>query len=234
MAGVGVSTLGVSLDFAMPIPPNVPRFCFSPRAVLRFLPFAVLSGCSVPPAAEIRDGSSSGDASTGRELPSPGIPTTGISSAVTTAAATGGSEGTEDETGVEDNCVELEVARFVRAESSRSAYFVTIAPGLGGVVPDVFRLSYWSEDTGVFELGEGENSSSQTCKQCLQLAVDAGVPQREGTARYFQSAGVMEVDALSVPLDGSLRASLSDVVLTRVAPEPVSYTHLTLPTTPYV
>lgn len=88
--------------------------------------------------------------------------------------------------------------------------------GLGGDADDVVGLDLYSNDLGVFALGQGNNSNYLTCVQCLLVTVDLPTP-----TYFFAAQGSVSFDG---PLNEStLHAVLSDVRLVEVTIDPETF-----------
>lgn len=101
------------------------------------------------------------------------------------------------------------------------SYEYNVDPQIDTAASDYFWIDFYTggeytgEDTGTFELGQGEDSNYASCSRCVWLGVDVG---DSGTAKtyFFAKSGTMNVAADSEQMNGLPDVHLDDVLLSEV------------------
>lgn len=92
-----------------------------------------------------------------------------------------------------------------------------ISPQLGSEVADLFWIELYDDVTGVLAVGDGVDDNYKTCDHCLLIAEDSPTGDLvEATRLYYATSGTMEISEASVPTEGVLDATLSEVVFKEV------------------
>jgi hypothetical protein len=101
------------------------------------------------------------------------------------------------------------------------SYEYNVDPQLGTAASDYLWLDFYTggeyngEDTGIFELGTGDDANYASCSRCVWLGVDLG---DSGQARtyFYAKSGQLDIAADSDQLNGYPDIHVTDVLLSEV------------------
>lgn len=110
----------------------------------------------------------------------------------------------------------------LQSDGTFGAYGAVPSPDGGAADPDRLQIEFYGppdfdgDQTGMFDLAAAGDDNYATCSRCVRLIEDAG----SGAGRiFFQLSGTMDVDPASTQLEGTLTATLTDVLLVEVTIE---------------
>lgn len=140
------------------------------------------------------DGNLSVSASNGDDDDSGGDESTG--SATTAGDTTDGGSDTGTTTGA-DGCIELTIDELLGTDIGVPiAFNDTISVGEADV-PDLFRIEFYDDETGTFDLSMAPEDDYATCTKCVRLFEDDdGMTLAR---QYYQSEGTLEIAAETPP-----------------------------------
>lgn len=88
--------------------------------------------------------------------------------------------------------------------------------GLGGPLPDAVVFEFYSDATGTFDLGKGDNANYMSCSQCVRFVQDIDTTGAQKSKNLFQKSGTITIDAATPPNGASLKVTLTDVKFVEV------------------
>jgi len=114
-------------------------------------------------------------------------------------------------------CAPLSVSGLLVASDVPGAFTLGggIDLGFGDARPDALVLEFYSNATGTFDLGTGDNRNYGTCDQCVRIVQDIDA-QGAQPKHFFQKAGRILVDPTTPPEEGYLKVEIQDLELIEV------------------
>jgi hypothetical protein len=171
-------------------------------------------------------GGSAGTAGTGVTAGTAGD-TAGTSGSAGATAGVGGASGSGGSAGnggggtggVACTVITLDEEVDARSFAPEAATYQYITAPVGAGEDDFFTVEFYSsafgagfngEDTGTFQIGEGDDGNYRTCSRCVRFIEDAGGTQ------FFALDGEMYIPPLSDHMEGYPNLTLSNVTLREV------------------
>lgn len=159
--------------------------------------------------------------------------TTSTTKATSTSGTTTGTTTATTSTGMMVDCsnpIEITLGAFSEEQSDGSVglFSAEPSPTQGEAEADVLFLEFYGsavdpafngEDTGTFDLTMNADNNYATCSRCIRMIEDPMVPGRT----FFTASGTMNIDAASTQLDGTVTATLTDVLLVEVTIDPDTF-----------
>ena len=88
--------------------------------------------------------------------------------------------------------------------------------GLGGPLPDAVVFEFYSNATGSFDLGAGDNANYMTCDQCVRFVQDIDETGATTAKSFFQKGGTLTIDPTTPPEGASIELELVDLEMVEV------------------